>query len=132
MPAVTVLAAPMVPAAFKAADVSYGAIAPMLIVVAGALIGVLVEAFAPRRVRHTAQVALALVTLVAAFVVLVTVSADAGNRGGTLAQAVVIDGPALFLQGAILLMSVLGVLTMAEKFGGQGSDAFTPMGAAVP
>ena len=132
MPAVTVLAAPMVPAAFKAADVSYGAIAPMLIVIAGALIGVLVEAFAPRRVRHTAQVALALVTLVAAFVVLVTVSTKATNRGGTLAQAVIVDGPSLFLQGAILLMSVLGVLTMAEKFGGQGSDAFTPMGAAVP
>ena len=132
MPAVTVLAAPMVPAAFKAADVSYGAIAPMLIVVAGALIGVLVEAFAPRRARHSAQVALALVTLVAAFVVLVTVSTDTANRGGTLAQAVIIDGPALFLQGAILLMSMLGVLTMAEKFGGQGSDAFTPMGAAVP
>jgi len=132
MPAVTVLAAPMVPAAFKAADVSYGAIAPMLIVIAGALLGVLVEAFAPRRVRHTAQVALALVTLVAAFVVLVTVSTKATNRGGTLAQAVIIDGPSLFLQGAILLMSVLGVLTMAEKFGGQGSDAFTPMGAAVP
>jgi NADH-quinone oxidoreductase subunit N len=132
MPAVTVLAAPMVPAAFKAADVSYGAIAPMLIVIAGALVGVLVEAFAPRRVRHTAQVALALVTLVAAFVVLVTVSTKATNRGGTLAQAVIIDGPSLFLQGAILLMSVLGVLTMAEKFGGQGSDAFTPMGAAVP
>ncbi|KRE58665.1 NADH-quinone oxidoreductase subunit NuoN [Phycicoccus sp. Soil748] len=132
MPAVTVLAAPMVPAAFKAADVSYGAIAPMLIVVAGALVGVLVEAFAPRRVRHTTQLALALVTLVAAFVVLVTVSTKATNRGGTLAQAVIIDGPSLFLQGAILLMSVLGVLTMAEKFGGQGSDAFTPMGAAVP
>src|SRR6476660_3107614 len=29
-------------------------------------------------------------------------------------------------------MSVLGILTMAEKFGGQGADAFTPMGAAVP
>ena len=29
-------------------------------------------------------------------------------------------------------MAALGVLTMAEKFGGQGADAFTPMGAAVP
>ena len=61
-----------------------------------------------------------------------TVSADEAHRGGTLAQAVIIDGPALFLQGAILLMAALGVLTMAEKFGGQGADAFTPMGAAVP
>src|SRR5690349_11954216 len=137
MPAMTVLSAPALSApalasAFKAADVDYSAIAPMLIVIAGALIGVLVEAFAPRRLRHSIQVALALVTLVAAFVVLVTVSADATHRGGTLALAVIIDGPALFLQGAILLMAALGVLTMAEKFGGQGADAFTPMGAAVP
>ena len=29
-------------------------------------------------------------------------------------------------------MSILGVLTMAERFGGEGADAFTPMGAAVP
>ncbi len=132
MPAVTVLSTPMLATAFQAADVNYGAIAPMLIVIAGSLVGVLVEAFAPRRVRHTTQVALTLVTLVAALVVLVTVSTKATNRGGTLAQAVIIDGPSLFLQGAILAMSVLGVLTMAEKFGGQGADAFTPMGAAVP
>jgi NADH-quinone oxidoreductase subunit N len=138
MPALTVLTASTlptaltVPSAFKAADVDYGAIAPMLIVIAGALIGVLVEAFAPRRVRHAVQVSLALVTLVAAFVVLVTVSAQQSHRGGTLAQAVIIDGPALFLQGAILAMAALSVLTMAEKFGGSGADAFTPMGAAVP
>ncbi|WP_406829594.1 NADH-quinone oxidoreductase subunit NuoN [Pedococcus sp. KACC 23699] len=132
MPAVTVLSTPMLATAFQAADVNYGAIAPMLIVIAGSLVGVLVEAFAPRRVRHTTQVALTLVTLVAALVVLVTVSTKATNRGGTLAQAVIIDGPSLFLQGAILAMSILGVLTMAEKFGGQGADAFTPMGAAVP
>ena len=138
MPALTVLTASTlptaltVPSAFKAADVDYGAIAPMLIVIAGALIGVLVEAFAPRRVRHAVQVSLALVTLVAAFVVLVTVSAQQTHRGGTLAQAVIIDGPALFLQGAILAMAALSVLTMAEKFGGSGADAFTPMGAAVP
>ncbi|MGA8977645.1 MAG: NADH-quinone oxidoreductase subunit NuoN, partial [Pedococcus sp.] len=132
MPAVTGLSMPMVPAAFQAADFNYGAIAPMLIVVGGALVGVLVEAFAPRRLRHSTQVTLALGTLVAALVVLVTVSADEANRGGTLAQAVIIDGPSLFLQGTILVLSILGVLTMAEKFGGQGADAFTPMGAAVP
>src|SRR5690349_7437030 len=118
--------------AFHSADVKYGAIAPMLIVVGAAMVGVLVEAFAPRRLRHTIQVAIALVGLVAAFLVLVLVSTRAANHGGTLREAVIIDGPALFLQGALLLMSILGVLTMAEKFGGQGADAFTPMGAAIP
>ena len=117
---------------FHSADVKYGAIAPMLIVVGAAMVGVLVEAFAPRRLRHTIQVAIALVGLLAAFLVLVLVSTRSANQGGTLREAVIIDGPALFLQGALLLMSILGVLTMAEKFGGQGADAFTPMGAAIP
>ncbi len=120
------------PAAFKAADFDYGAIAPMLIVAGGALVGVVLEAFLPRRQRHTAQVAVALVTLVAAFVVLVTVSAQESHRGFTVARAIAIDGPSLFLQGTILAMSILGVLTMAERFGGKGADAFTPMGAAIP
>jgi NADH-quinone oxidoreductase subunit N len=117
---------------FHPADVKYGAIAPMLIVVGAAMVGVLVEAFAPRRLRHTIQVTIALVGLLAAFLVLVLVSTRSANQGGTLREAVIIDGPALFLQGALLLMSILGVLTMAEKFGGQGADAFTPMGAAIP
>jgi NADH-quinone oxidoreductase subunit N len=131
MPALALLA-PAAPAAFQAADVDYGAIAPMLVVATGGLIGVLVEAFAPRALRHSIQVALSLVTLVAALVVLVVVSTQPAHLGGTLRQAVIIDGPALFLQGAILAMSVLGILTMAEKFGGRGADAFTPMGAAIP
>ncbi len=136
MPAVTVTLtgslSSLAPTAFEVADVDYGAIAPMLIVVGAALVGVLVEAFAPRAVRHTIQVAVALAGLVAAFLVLVLVSVKDVHHGGTLREAVIMDGPALFLQGAILLMSMLGILTMAEKFGGQGADAFTPMGAAIP
>ena len=128
----TGLSATLPLADFQRADVKYGAIAPMLVVVGVAMLGVLVEAFAPRALRHTIQVVLALAGLVAAFLVLVFVSTSTANRGGTLRQAVIIDGPSLFLQGAILLMSVLGVLTMAEKFGGKGADAFTPMGAAIP
>jgi NADH-quinone oxidoreductase subunit N len=136
MPAVTVSLAgsslTALPTAFQAADVDYGGIAPMLIVFGGAVVGVLIEAFAPRPVRHAAQVAVALVSLLAALVVLVFVSTDPSNQGATLARAVVIDGPSLFLQGSILVMSLLGILTMAEKFGGEGADAFTPMGAAIP
>ena len=45
----------------------------MLVVAAGAIVGVLVEAFAPRRRRHTVQVWLTALTLVGAFVALVVV-----------------------------------------------------------
>ena len=117
-------------AEFQAVDISYAAIAPMLVVVAGALVGVLVEAFAPRRRRHGIQVWLTTGTLVLAFVLLVVFSRDAMTV--TLGGSVAVDGVALFLQGALLLLAVISVLIMAERFGGVGSDAFTPMGASTP
>lgn len=117
-------------ATFEAVPVNYAAIAPIVIVAVGALLGVLVEAFAPRRSRHTDQVLLTLVALAAAFGVLVTYSAK--NKGTTVGGSITIDGPALFLQGSLLLMAFVSVLTMSERFGGRSADAFTPMGAATP
>ena len=118
------------PTAFEPVAVGYASVAPMLVVVAGALVGVVVEAFAPRERRHSAQVWLTVGTLVAAFVVLVLWSRD--NLAITLGGSVAIDGVALFLQGTLLVLSVISVLVMAERFGGVGSDAFTPMGASTP
>ena len=118
------------PVVFEAAQIDWAAIAPMLFVIAGGLVGVVVEAFVPRRSRHVVQVALSIVAIVAAFVALVTISAD--NQTKTLGGSVVVDGMTLFLQGSLLLFGLLGILTMAEKFGGDRPDAFTPMGAAIP
>jgi NADH-quinone oxidoreductase subunit N len=127
------------PSAFQASEVNYVAVMPLLIVFVTALVGVMIEAFVPRGRRHTIQVSVAVVGLVAAAVSLVWAS---GNLGLTMGVAdtvnnrslfaLAIDGPALFLQGAILLMGILGVLTMAERFGGVGPDAFTPSGASTP
>ena len=114
---------------FVATKVNYGAVLPMLVVFGAAMVGVLVEAFAPRALRYGAQVGVALVGLVAAFV---AVLLGVGHQGSTLAGAVVIDGPALFLQGTLLVLSVLSVLAMAERFDGIGADAFTAQGAAAP
>jgi NADH-quinone oxidoreductase subunit N len=119
-----------VPTAFEAVQVHYAAIAPMLVLVGGALVGVLVDAFAPRALRHRVQVAIALLAVIAAFLVLVliTVKHPTVTLGGSLA----IDKPAIFLQGTLLIFALLGILTMAERFGETGSDAFTPMGATTP
>ena len=114
---------------FIATKINYGAIAPMLIVFGGAMIGVLVEAFAPRAQRYAAQVGVALVALVAA---LGAVVLGLDHQGITLAGAVVVDGPALFLQGTILVLSAISVLAMAERFDGLGADAFTAQGASAP
>ncbi len=122
--------ATLLPAAFTAAQINYWAVLPVLIVFGGALIGVLIEAFAPRSTRHTLQVAVTLVALVGAFLALVFKATD--NQGATLDGAMIIDGPALFMQGSLLLLSFIAVLLMAEKFASAGADAFTPMGAAVP
>ncbi|WP_377645612.1 NADH-quinone oxidoreductase subunit NuoN [Oryzobacter terrae] len=102
----------------------------MLIVAGGAIVGVLVEAFAPRRQRHGIQVWLTTGVLVLALVALLVFSWDAQTV--TLGGSVAIDGVALFLQGSLLVLSATSVLIMAERFGGVGADAFTPMGASTP
>ncbi len=124
----------LVPATFN-----YAALSPILVVLGVATVGVLVEAFVPLRSRYAAQVGLTLAGLVAAFLLLVLLAvnhqtATAGLKvlGGAVLGSVIMDGPALFLQGTILVFAILGVLTMAERLGGVGADAFTPMGSATP
>lgn len=124
------MSAALVTAGVSAPSVSYHLVAPMLIVLGAAVLGVLVEAFAPRRVRYGLQVAIALVGLVAAFVAVVLVADH--PKATTLARAVVIDAPALFLQGTIVVLAVLAVLTIAERFAGAEGDAFTSQGASIP
>lgn len=130
---------PTVPAEFTPASLDYAALSPLLILFGFAIIGVLVEAFVPRASRYAVQVAVTLIGLLAAFVAVVAVAIDhqgatAGlpGVGGTVVGSVVVDGPALFMQGAILVLTVLSVLTMAERLGGAGPDAFTPMGSSTP
>ncbi len=118
------------PTEFVMTQISYAAVLPMLLVFGGAMIGVLIEAFAPRRFRHEAQVTLTLLTLVAALVAIATSARD--HQGITAAGAVVIDGPALIFQGVIVALAAVGVLAMAERFTADEADAFTQSGAAVP
>ena len=92
---------------FTAPVLNYTQLAPMLIVLAGALIGVLIEAFAPRASRHTSQLFIAVASLVAAFAALVRVrnqsSVDAAMG------SVGFDGAGVLLQGTILIIALLSV-----------------------
>ena len=123
--------------------VEYGLLSPMLIVFGVAIVGVLVEAFLPRQRRYAAQLVLSLGALVAALVAVVVVARDLRGAVGRSAVmgAVVIDKPALFLQGTILVVGVLGILLIAERqirtpadgdSRARGLDAFTPQASAVP
>jgi NADH-quinone oxidoreductase subunit N len=133
---------------FPTPHIEYAQLSPVLIVMGAAALGVLVEAFLPRRSRYTAQVGLAAVGLAAAFAAIVAL-ADKGY-GSTKAHiaamgAVAVDGPALFLQGTILLVGFVAIFTFAERrldpppsyAGGtpnsrQPVDSFAAQGSAVP
>ncbi len=124
----------------NAPSIEYSQVSPMLIVLGVAVAGVLVEAFAPRKSRYPTQVALSLAGLVAAFVAVVLLARDIHGVGqSAVVGAVAVDAPALFLQGTILLIGVLGVLLIAERrtpaeFEDRSAtlDAFTPDASTVP
>jgi NADH-quinone oxidoreductase subunit N len=131
-------------------SVEYGLLSPIFIVFGVAVAGVLVEAFMPRRARYGVQVVLAIGGLIAAAVadVIVARQLDPPGRYAVL-HALAVDGPALLLQGAILLVAVLAVIFIAERHRGDnpaagpgaatatahvpaGLDSFTPQASAVP
>jgi NADH-quinone oxidoreductase subunit N len=117
--------------AFQTPSFDYGLIGPMLVVFGAATLGILVEAFAPRRVRSSVQLVLALGGLVVAFVLLVTVTApDAGvlTAQGTVAM----DKVSVFLQGTVLVLSFVAFLLFAERRVDPSGDAFAPSGASIP
>jgi NADH-quinone oxidoreductase subunit N len=93
-------------------SINYQALAPMLILFGVACVGVLVEAAMPRERRFVVQFPLALLGLVAA---LVTVALAAGVQTTTAGGAVAIDGPALFLQGSIIVLGIVALLLVSER-----------------
>ncbi|MGK5737364.1 NADH-quinone oxidoreductase subunit NuoN [Micromonospora sp. URMC 103] len=96
----------------KLPSIDYAALAPILIMLGAALIGVLVEAFVPRRSRHLVQLSLA---LLAVLVALTMVVLNADDRLLTAGSAIAVDGPTLFLQGAILVLAAMALLLIGER-----------------
>ncbi|MBF6842004.1 NADH-quinone oxidoreductase subunit N, partial [Acinetobacter baumannii] len=91
---------------FVAPDINWLALLPMIIVFVGGLVGCLVEGFLGKASRYAVQVPVAVATLVLALVALVLLGQD--NRGLTAAETVALGGPALLLQGLILVLAILG------------------------
>lgn len=128
------------PDKIPAPDIEYGQLAPTLIVLGAAIVGVLIEALLPRRHRYAAQLFLSVVALAAAFAAVLGLAA--GDYGTTKARiaamgAIAVDGPALFLEGTILLVALVAVFTFAERrldpaAHGNRVDSFAAQAAAVP
>ncbi|MBW0273895.1 NADH-quinone oxidoreductase subunit N [Nocardia sp. MH4] len=134
-------------ATLPAPSIEYHLLAPMLIVFAVGVVGVLVEAFVPRPYRYLTQLILGIGGVVGALVAVVGL---AGTTGTAVVGAVAVDGVTLFLQGTILSVALLGLLLIAERGAvprarsgpgtwsraaavlDRGVDAFTPQASAVP
>ena len=114
---------------FTAPSIDYKGLAPVLIVATAALVGVLLDAFMPRRLRWNAQLAIAATGLLASFIAVCVV---ADHRSVTAAGALAIDGPALFLWGTITLLGFASVLLVADRSSDGGGGAFAAQASAVP
>lgn len=125
---------------FQPPVIEYTQLMPVLIVIGAAVVGVLVEAFVPRRSRYYTQVFLTVVALAASFAAIVGLAAGGHGttRAGIVAMgAIAIDGPTLFLQGTILLTALVAVFTFAERrldpaSHGNRVDSFAAQAGSVP
>ncbi len=120
-------------AAFTAPHVAWSALAPVVVVLGAAVVGVLVEAFVPARVRRTTQVVLSIAATLGALVAVALLWSGVRTSGGTtvLGGAVLVDGPTLVAWLVLSLLGLLSVLLVADRTAG-GEDAFAPSVAAVP
>ena len=100
------------PDTIKAPSISYHALAPILIVLGAAMLGVLVEALIPRAERYAAQLVVSLGGLVASGI---TVAGLHGTNRTTVVGAIAIDDAGLFMQGTIIALAIMSVLLVAER-----------------
>jgi NADH-quinone oxidoreductase subunit N len=126
-------------AEFQAPSFEYSLLSPLLIIFGVAIVGVLVEAFAPRRLRYLLQTLLAMLGVVAALVATVWVGLDLDAVGGGSAQgsiaaegAIAVDGPSIFIWGTLLVLTLASVLLFAERHLEGGVTAFAGQAAALP
>ena len=102
----------------------YSILAPIIIVLAGAIIGVLLEAFAPRTKRAAAQLSVTIITLVLSLLSVISIRGkeSAEVAGGSVA----FDGAAFLTQLFILLIALVATLLLADE------KNFTAVASALP
>ncbi|GID30095.1 NADH-quinone oxidoreductase subunit NuoN [Paractinoplanes brasiliensis] len=96
----------------KLPGIDYGALLPMLILFGAACLGILVEVLTPRRSRHSIQLTLGFLAITVAFVAVIV---QHSTRKITIGGAVAVDGPTVFLQGAILVLGLVSLMLIGER-----------------
>ena len=109
---------------FTAPVLEYALLAPILIVLGGALVGVLIEAFAPRKVRASSQLLVALIAIVASLASLISVRGRVSTSAAM--TAVTFDGAGVILQGTVLIIALISLFLIADN------ESFTASAAALP
>lgn len=123
-----------------APTVEWSLLTPLLILGGVAVVGVLVEAFAPRRGRFTLQALLAVVGILAALAETVRVylslervdGAVVGRGQLAVEGSLAVDGPAVITWGMLLLFGLLSVGLFAERRLESGVSSFTGRAADAP
>ncbi len=99
-------------------------LAPILVVLVGAVAGVLIEAFAPRKSRSSSQLVLAVFTLVIALAALIRTRGTYSNKAAM--NSITFDGAGYLLQMSILIIAIIAILLLAD------SDKFAAAPTAAP
>jgi NADH-quinone oxidoreductase subunit N len=109
---------------FTSPVLNYTLLSPMLVVLGGALIGVLVESFVSKALRPIVQLSLTVGTLALSLAQVWRIRNEESVSAAM--GSVVIDGPAVLLQASILIIAIISVFLIAD------TDHFTPLAAALP
>jgi NADH-quinone oxidoreductase subunit N len=103
---------------FTLPHLNYAALLPILLLLGAAVVAVVIEAVAPKPSRQLLQVVLALVAMGGALwsVIWQATQFTRTARGTiTAGGAVAVDGPALFMQGTLLVLGILALLLVADR-----------------
>ncbi|MEN9305718.1 MAG: hypothetical protein RLY76_986, partial [Actinomycetota bacterium] len=109
---------------FQAPALEYGALAPMLVIFGAAVVAVIVEAFISAKHRSAIQLAISLGAVILSFAQVLNLRGTATVTAAT--NSVVVDGPVIFMQGAILVLAFFAFLLLAD------TDAFAAQASAIP
>ncbi|MEV0667130.1 NADH-quinone oxidoreductase subunit NuoN [Actinomadura luteofluorescens] len=114
-----------------APHIEYGQIAPLLLVLGAAVVGVLVEAFVGRTARYYVQVPLAFLGLAGGFGWTIALAWRDNPHHVAAEGALGVDGPTLFIQGTILVLALVSLLLIAER-GDKVGGHFAAQASALP
>ena len=113
---------------FTAPTINWAGLTPVIIILGAGVLGVLIEAFVPRRARHGVQTVLSLLAVLGSGVALAARWGVVRHDGaGTLSTGFAEDPFAVAAQGVLLVIGLLSLLVIADRTStGEGFFAAQP------